>query len=110
MAELLAVAGGISSFITITEVALHLVQGCRQLIKDAKGAPKEVRNLIEELENLSNIAEGIEGIVRETENEGLRTKVDEAVREALERCVGIVDGLKSVLAEYVPSKIEIIVC
>jgi hypothetical protein len=99
MAELLAAAGGISSFITIAEVALHLVQGCRQLIRDAKDAPKEVRKLVEELENLSGIAEGIERIVRETENDELRTKVDEAVKAPLERCVGIVDGLKSILAK-----------
>lgn len=103
MAELLAVAGGISSFITIAELALHLVQGCRQLIRDAKDAPKDVRKLVEELEILGNVAEGIERIVGETENEELRTKVDEAVRAPLERCMGIVDGLKGTLAEYVPS-------
>jgi uncharacterized protein Yka (UPF0111/DUF47 family) len=99
MAELLAAAGGISSFITIAEVSLHLVQGCRQLIKDAKDAPREVRKLVEELESLSKTAEGIESIVRETENEELRTKVDEAVRAPLERCVGVVDGLKEILAQ-----------
>jgi len=101
MAEVLAVAGGISSFLTIAEVASKLVRGCVTLIKDAKNAPKDVRKLVEELESLSKVAEGIERIVRDTENLELRAKVDEAVRLALERCVEVVEVLTKILDEYV---------
>ena len=101
MAEVLAVAGGISSFITIAEVASKLVHGCVTLIKDAKNAPKDVRKLVKELESLSEVAEGIEKIIRDTENPELKTKVDEAVRSALARCVNVVDELKGILDEYV---------
>ena len=73
------------------------------LIKGAKNAPKDVRKLVQELESLSNIARGIERIVGEMRNLEVKTKVDEAVRLALERCVEVVGELRGILDEYANS-------
>lgn len=99
MAEVLAIVGGISSVVTIAEVAGKLVQCCRSLITDVKNAPKDIKKLVEELEILRKNAEGIEGIIRDTESLELRTKVDGVVRLALEGCVNLVDELMAVLNE-----------
>lgn len=97
MAEVLAIAGGISAF---AEISSYLMKGClsfQELVKDAKNAPADVRSLIEELASTEQTAKGIEQIIRDMADQELRTKVYEAVRLPFERCVKVVIKLKSVL-------------
>lgn len=55
MAELLVVAGGVSSFITIAGFCLDLVDKA----KDVMNAPKDVRSLVQELKVLGKSVEGV---------------------------------------------------
>jgi hypothetical protein len=82
-----------------------LVQGATfalQTLKDAaKNAPREVKDLIEDVENLKLCLKGIEGVI-DSQGAVLRPHDDikKGMVQVLRRCAEMVDGLERIAASH----------
>ena len=100
MAEVLAVAGGVASFAQFTEYLVKGSLALRQMIKDVKSAPKDIKKLIDELEILKDIVKGVDEIIQQTPDAELKTRINDVTKAARKGCERITSELNAILTEY----------
>ena len=100
MAEVLAVAGGFASFAQFTKDLVKGSLALRQMIKDVKSAPKNIKKLIDELEILKDIVKGIDETIQQTLDAELKTRINDVTKAAREGCGRIASELNAILTEY----------
>lgn len=100
MAEVLAIAGGFVSFAQLTEYFVKGSLALRQMIKDVKSAPEDIKKLIDELDILKDIVEGINETIQQTPDAELKKRINDVTEAVRKACGRIASELNAILTEY----------